>query len=428
MNQTPVSYQPQGLPIRACQSQQGTAPQGQQPQYQPQPCPPQQCPPQLSYNAVKIDIHNPKVMDGNPMSAYSTSNAVPCYPGYYVPSPQPVNQPQEQPQNQPQGQTQPVNQPQGQPVTPQPPAPGPQGGQQTQQPVNQPQQTTVTPAQDSPQQTIQQTTQPSGQSSPSIQVINNGVPQTQTINQGPQQGQQVNNPTQTTTQTETPVTTTAPKQELPAYDITPVLNGLKSKNMLEQSAALEKIGDISEKPEEIKNYLEPQVLDALLGILHADTKGLEGPTKEQEAARAKLIKEMDLPQKDQTITPQEKELAMTLAPKELADKNKQHAMYSIAILQKTLSDEVEKQKGEKLSIEKLPAIDHIVNVVKSDPNPVLRASALVALAHLNKEEYKPVLMDILTLAQKDQDPNVQQVATEALDRVKNNRTFADGTM
>ena len=129
------------------------------------------------------------------------------------------------------------------------------------------------------------------------------------------------------------------------------------------------------------------------------------------------MKEKDLPEKDQTITPQEKQLALTLAPLELADKNKQFAMYSISILQKALADEIEKANGEKIGIEKLPAIDHIVNVLKSNPNPVLRASAIVALAHLNKEDYKPVLTDIFKLAQKDEDPNVQQVATEALEKI-----------
>ena len=392
MNQSPVSYCPQSVPAQS-----------------------QPCQSQLSYNAVKIDIHNPKVMDGQPgcntqygmptnqYYAYPPSNSVPNYPGYYVPQ-QPVQQPPAVPQ--------PVQQTQQQQTIPQqlqqPVVPQPIQQAQPQPVVPQPVQQVPIPANNAPVQ----------------QVINNGIPATQNIvqNPGTQPGQEIITPQQVNPAVpQTQVNTTQPQNTMPAYDISPVLNGLKSTNMVEQADALEKMGIIAtEKPDEVKNYLDPQVLDALLGILHADTTGLAGPTQEQEAARAKLIKEMELPDKDQTISPQEKQLAMTLSPKELADKNKQQAMYSIAILQRTLSDEFENKKGEKLSIEKLQAIDHIVTIVKADPNPVLRASALVALAHLNKEEYKPVLLDILTLAQKDKDPNVRDVATEAIERVKNN--------
>ena len=134
------------------------------------------------------------------------------------------------------------------------------------------------------------------------------------------------------------------------------------------------------------------------------------PTPQQIDARTKLMN-------NQTINEADKNLALTLAPQEVADRNKQHALYSISILPKALADEIEAKTGEKLSIEKLPAIDQVVNVVKSNPNPLLRASALIALAHLNKEEYKPVLSEIFKLAQNDKDPNVKQVASEALNKI-----------
>ena len=389
MNQAPVNYYPQMV--------------------QPQPYQPQ-----LSYNAVKIDVHNPKVMDGpcppmmspavnqpqsaynmpyNPYYTYPQNNTAPYY---YVPAP--VYQPQSQPCTNPiNGGQQPVQMP---PQVPQGPV-TPNTSGQIPQPVP-----VVVPA---PVPVV-----PTSQ-----QVINNGIPASQVITQNPQTqpGQQIINPAPVNNMQNTKVETQAPEKSMPAYDITPVLRGLQSNNMAEQADALNKIGEVAENPNELKHYLEPAVLDSLLAILHADTKGLEGPTKEQEAARDKWMKEKDLPEKDQTLTPQERQLAMTLAPSELADKNKQFAMYSISILQKALADEIEKTNGEKISIEKLPAIDHIVNVLKSNPNPVLRASAIVALAHLNKEDYKPVLTDIFKLAQKDEDPNVQQVAGEALERI-----------
>ena len=347
---------------------------------------------QPSYNAVKIDIHNPKV-DGpqacTPMyqSAYAMPNA-PYYnyqqsntlPAYYTSMPQVQPQPQSvcNCQNcQAQAAVQPQQAVIQQPIEAQPvpvvPSPVPQA--------------------------------------PVQQVINNGVPAQQTITQTPaQQIAPQDVPQAQVKPAENTAETVAPKQTLPPVDITPVLKGLQSNNMAEQSDALNKIGEAAENPAEIGKYLETSVLDALLGILNADTSKLEGPTPQQIDARTKLMN-------DKPLNDAEKNLAMTLAPKEVAERNKQHALYSISILQKALADEIETKTGEKLGIEKLPAIDQVVNVVKSNPSPVLRASALVALAHLNKPEYKPVLTEIFKLAQNDKDPNVKQVATEALNKI-----------
>ena len=381
-----------------------------QPQVQPQ---------QPSYNAVKIDIHNPKVTDGcppygqmypsaynmpnNPYYTYPQTPAMPYYPapnGYVAQKPvqmptQPIQIPQQQactctcPQH--------ATQPQSQPT----PAPS---VQPTVAPTVQP---TVVPVPVVPAPVPQVPVQ---------QVINNGVPTQQTIQQGPAVQteqpvqQKIVTPENSTTQTVNPAQTVTPETKLNQADITPVLKGLQSNNMAEQSDALSKIGEVAEKPEEVKKYLETSVLDALLNIINADTKGLEPATKEQIEARTKLMN-------GQTLTDAEKNAAMTLAPQELADRNKQHALYSLAILQKALANEIEAKTGEKLSIDKLPAIDQVVNTVKSNPNPLLRASALVALAHLNKPEYKPVLTEIFQLAQNDEDPNVKQVAQEALNKL-----------
>ena len=369
---------------------------------------------QPSYNAVKIDIHNPKVTDG-PQACmptypsaygmptaqfynYPQANGMPCYPGMpqvnpcvpqpiaqplpVYPLPQPVNvQPVINPITEaPQPQPQPVI------VQPQTTVPQAQAVQQGVQPI-------VIPA-PVPQVPVQQ-------------VINNGVPATQTITQNPVQ------PVVTPETVQTPVQATQvvqPAPELKTDDITPVLNGLRSKNMAEQSNAIVKIHEAAGKPGEIKKYLDTSVLDALLDILNADISGLQDITPEQKEAREKLMNKKEL-------TDAEKQLATTLSPKEFAETNKQGALYTISIIQKALADEIEAIKGEKLSIEKLPAIDQVVEVVKSNPSPFLRASAIVALKELDKPEYKPVLSDIFQLAQKDKDPNVSQIATEALEKI-----------
>lgn len=362
-------------------------------------------PQQPSYNAVKIDIHNPKVTDGTQacvptyQSAYNMPNAqyynyqqmngIPCYPGMpqvnpYIPQPiaQPIPvYPMPQPVNV-QPQTAIPVQPQPVVVQPEITQPQAQATQQAAQPIVQPVPVVPGPV---PQVPVQQ-------------VINNGVPATQTITQNPVQ------PAVNTT------TVQAPVQNMPKVDISPVLRGLQSNNMSEQADALIKIGEAAQSPENIKPYLETSVLDALLGILNADTSKLEKPTEQQIKAREKMINK-------QNVSDEEKNLAMTMSPLEMAEQNKQYALYSITIIQKALANELETKTGEKLGIEALPAIDQVVDVLKSNPSPFLRSSAIVALANLDKEEYKPVLKEIFQLAQNDEDPNVKQVATDALNKV-----------
>ena len=350
---------------------------------------------QPSYNAVKIDIHNPKVMDAcnpcqatypspyamptNSYYAYPQATAAPCYPQMpqinpCVPTlPQPV-QVQPLPQPVPQVIQQPVqtvaqanstatatatstatttNVPQAvvTPVAPQP--------VQTaancpccNQPVNntQPVQPAVVPTPVPVVPVVPVVPAPVPQA-PVQQVINNGIPAQQTIQQAPQPVQTTtgtaSNATSTATATATTTangtvkadanvtgtpttqtTTVPPVQQMPANDVAVVLKGLQSNNMVEQSDALSKIGAIAENPQEVKKYLETSVLDAILNILNTDTTGLEPATQAQNDARTKLMN-------GQTLTEAEQNLAMTLAPQEFADRNKQHALYSLAILQKS---------------------------------------------------------------------------------------------
>ena len=377
---------------------------------------------QPSYNAVKIDIHNPKVTDGpqacSPYAMPTGSCYMPqmapnmpiCYPAMpqvcpngVIYTPQimpPMPQPMPMTQPMPMPMPMPVNMPIQQPVTPQPVTQVTNAPQQpVQQPVPQPVPVVPQPV---PQVPVQQ-------------VINNGVPSQQTIIQSPAQQTPVNQPTvqqPVVNTTEAPSVVT-PNTTMPTVDITPVLKGLQSNNLAEQSAALGKIGEAAENPQEVKKYLETSVLDSLLGILNSDISNLEPATKEQIDARTKMVNE-------KPMTDAEKELAMTLAPREMAEQNKQHALYSIAILQKSLASEIEAKTGEKLSLEKLPAIDQVVNTIKTNPSPLLRSSGIVALAHLIKPEYNPILSEIFTLAKNDQDPNVQQVAAEALNKIQKN--------
>ena len=73
-------------------------------------------------------------------------------------------------------------------------------------------------------------------------------------------------------------------------------------------------------------------------------------------------------------------------------------------------------------IKDLPGMDQIVTTAKDNPNPMLRASALAALAYNARPEYKTVMSEIFELSKKDADENVQKVAEEGLTKLA---TIAD---
>ena len=109
--------------------------------------------------------------------------------------------------------------------------------------------------------------------------------------------------------------------------------------------------------------------------------------------------------------------ANKISEMEMAERNKQFAIYTVAILQKLLATEVEKAQGTKLELKDMPMINDIIKIAKGDANPMLRASALASLSYIATPEYKPLLTTMFEQSKKDADPNVQAVAAEALNKL-----------
>ena len=63
-------------------------------------------------------------------------------------------------------------------------------------------------------------------------------------------------------------------------------------------------------------------------------------------------------------------------------------------------------------------MEQIVTTIKDNPNPMLRASGLAALAYNARPEYKPVMKEIFELSKNDADENVQKVAAEGLSKLE----------
>lgn len=332
-----------------------------QPQYAQTPqyyAPVQQ--PAPEYNAIKINIVDPKV------------NA----PGYQQPQ-SVYNYPQAPVYSYPQA-----------PVYAQPPVYYPQPVQQQGQVV-----LTQPPLQQPPV------------SVPSPQVVN-----TQTVNQVPPS---VIPPAPTAPQTEETAATAAPEApqqqtQTASVDVPAFTARIKSEDLEDAGKAIEEVADLAQtKPELAPQLLDTDLMESLLGVIGKDSSALEGPSDKQKELRQQVLEGKQLSVEDMAE-------ANKITPLEMAERNKQYALFTTAILQNSLIDEFKKTNNMTPDIKDLPGMEQIVTTIKDNPNPMLRASGLAALAYNARPEYKPVMKEIFELSQQDADENVQKVAAEGL--------------
>ena len=312
--------------------------------------------PAPEYNAIKINIVDPKV------------NA----PGAQVPAPV-YNYPQSSVYNYPQAQQAPVYYPQVQT------APVQQQGQVIMQQPAAPQQPAPVPA---------------------PQVVNQ-----QTVNQVPPSV--IEQPAaQAPAQTTAPEATAAPTAPVAAVDVPSFTQRIKSDNLEDVGKAIEEVADIAQtRP--APELLDTDLMEALLGVIGKDSSTLEAPTERQKELRQQVLEGKQLSEADMAE-------ANKITPLEMAERNKQYALFTTAILQGQLIDEFKKTNNVTPDIKDLPGMEQIVLTVKDNPNPMLRASGLAALAYNARPEYKPVMTEIFELSKQDADENVRKVAEEGL--------------
>ena len=342
----------------------------------------QQQPQQPNYNAVKIDIHNPTV--GVPGAAQPA-------PQYAQPTMPYYSYPQQDLYTYPQAQQAPMYYP---PVVCQP---CPQQVPAPQTPAPQP----VAPVSVPPVETIQQ----------------------QVINEAPVQA-----PVETTKE-ETPAvpepvvsTPEAPKAEAkpevvpaetvsPQVDINQFIAKLANPDFDVQASGMEEIANlVKQSPEKATELVDTKVFDALTNIINFDSSNLEGPSAEQAAAREKIMSGKE-------VTDAEKELANKITPKEQAERNKSYALFTSAIMQKLYADEVARLSNQTVPLTELPGAVTIVDNLKDNPNPMVRASAIEALSYIQNPAYKKDLTTVFTIAQNDSDPGVAETAKAALEKL-----------
>lgn len=261
------------------------------------------------------------------------------------------------------------------------------------------------PVQQQAQVVMQPPAAPAPVYAPAPQVINQ-----QTVNQAPPS---VIPPQPEVQQTAQTAPMAAPEAPQPAASQTVVnvpafTQRIKSEDLEDAGKAIEEVADLAQtKPEAAPQLLDTELMEALLGVIGKDSSNLEGPSEKQKELRQQVLEGKQLSDADMTE-------ANKITPLEMAERNKQYALFTTAILQNSLIDEFKKTNNMTPDIKDLPGMEQIVTTIKDNPNPMLRASGLAALAYNARPEYKPVMKEIFELSEKDADENVQKVAAEGL--------------
>ena len=324
---------------------------------QPQPQP-------QSYNAVKIDVHNPSVI------APGVAQAAPQAGQYAQPTMPYYSYPQAPVYQYPQAPVQPYYMPAQQPV--------------------------VIP----PQVTEQAPKAPEAAATEVAPAASVNVPQPVVTKPETEQAKDVKEP-----KIETP----APLE--PQVDLNAFISKLANPDYEVQASAMEEIANmVKDNPQKATELLDVKVMDTLNNIINTDSSKLAGPTQEQIAARQKMMK-------NEQMTDNEKTLATTITPMEQAERNKSYAMFTTAILQKLYSDEVAKLTNTTVPLTELPGAVSIVEQLKNNPNPMVRTSAIEALSYIQQPAYKNDLNTLFTIAKNDQDKGVQEAANLALNKL-----------
>lgn len=222
-----------------------------------------------------------------------------------------------------------------------------------------------------------------------------------------------------------------PGEEIkPDVDIPLVISNLTSEDFDVQAQQMEEIARVAlDDSNNAIPYIVRDVFSSLIDITKKDSAELPAPTDEQIQARRKVIanfvsmengKANNQPIKlPYTITEKDAALADSISPMEQAERNKEYALYTMAILAKVYTDEVEKQTGNIVPMTDIPGTSAIVDSLRYNPNSGVKIASIDALRHIYRPEYKEEMSTLFTLAQADTNPEVAIAATRALDKINN---------
>ena len=134
--------------------------------------------------------------------------------------------------------------------------------------------------------------------------------------------------------------------------------------------------------------------------------------KEQAKSKNLDLSTVELPFK---LTDADIKIASTLSSMEQAERNKEYALYTMAILSKVYTDEVFRHTGNVVPLTDMPGVSAIVDTLKNNMNSGVRIAAIDALRYVNRPEYQEEISAVLDLVVNDSNPYVARNAAVALE-------------
>ena len=218
----------------------------------------------------------------------------------------------------------------------------------------------------------------------------------------------------------------------PAIDVENVVNNLYSADYDVQAKQLaEIVNAVFKDKKSAIPYITTAVFKGIISIAEKDSSSLNGPADSQIEIRKKIItneivrqqqlaenkkpEEIELPYK---ISPIEFAEATVLSEMELAERNKEYAILTLAALSKVYAEEFEAKTGNKLMLTDLPGISTIVETLKNSDNMSVKMAAIDALVYLNCPEYKDEISSVLKIVSKDSNKAVAMYAKESLKNIE----------
>ena len=129
--------------------------------------------------------------------------------------------------------------------------------------------------------------------------------------------------------------------------------------------------------------------------------------KEQAKTKGENPETIEMPYK---ISEKDIQEASKLSSMEQAERNKEYALYTMAILAKVYGDEVNRHTGNIVPLTDMPGVSTIVDTLRNDSNSGVKIASIDALRYLYKPEYREELEAVLKIATTDPNPLVARTA------------------
>ncbi len=173
-----------------------------------------------------------------------------------------------------------------------------------------------------------------------------------------------------------------PEKLKPTIDINGLIAILTNPDYEEQANAMEAMAEVTlYAPEVAGEMLDNKVVETLENIMNKDTSNLSEEDKK------------------------------------LADRNKEYAMFTTAMLQKKYINDVKEVTQRQVPIDDVIGMEGIANGL-FNPNASIREAAIASLGYVNTPEYRPALEQVFnSAATSDRAENVREQAKKQLDRM-----------